>query len=264
MPRHIFWSDIKLQLEPYKDRVFYHGLTETGISDIEKEIGSSIPAYFREFLKIFGVRQDFVFGLLRRERDFIENTNYLPADVKKSYIVIGDNGGEDYWLLNAIDHNDSNIYGWQHWADGAIVKLGLDFETLLKDNISKLSSPGVVLPANDKKNWEVQFAIPTNNEQLIYSTIPLVRMQDWELKEISPAEVHCYETKAKLVDNFINFRKQEYNGWSSPIYYFNLSEHANNFGKESLINDIDAKLKKAFPKYKLIDYGILVLTDETK
>ncbi len=110
----------------------------------------------------------------------------------------------------------------------------------------------------------MQFAISTDNEQKIYSTIPLKLIQEWELKEVSPAQVHSYETKAKFVDKVIKFTRQEYAGWSSPTYYFNLKEPANEFGKQSRIKTLTISLKKAFPKYKLVDYGILALTDEDK
>lgn len=255
------YIDIKQQLEPFKDKVFYYGLTETEVTDIEKKIGKTFPIYFREFLKTFGVRQDFVFGLLRREIDFIEQTNYLPDEIKKSFILIGDNGGEDFWLLNTENQNDTNLYEWQHWLDGEVVELGYNFESLLKESISKLSDIEIRSEPNDKKSWCVQFAIPTDDEQKIYATIPLTPIQDWELKEVSPAEVHCFETKTKLADKIVKLTRQEYKSWDSPIYYFNLKEPANEFSPQSLIKEIDTNLKKAFPKYKLIDYGILALTD---
>ncbi|MDA3616004.1 SMI1/KNR4 family protein [Polluticaenibacter yanchengensis] len=67
---------------------------------MKKKIENKFPNYFRTFLKIFGVRQDLVFGLLNRAEDFIKLTEYLPNDIKKSFVVIGDNGGEDFWLLD--------------------------------------------------------------------------------------------------------------------------------------------------------------------
>jgi hypothetical protein len=146
------YLDIKRQLEPFNNKVFYFGLTETQVIDIEQEIGQTFPIYFRDFLKVFGVRQDLVFGLLRNEIDFIERTNYLPNDIKKSFILIGDNGGEDFWLLNTVNLNDTNPYQWQHWLDGEVVTLGYDFETLLRESISKLSNNKIKRVTNDKKN----------------------------------------------------------------------------------------------------------------
>ena len=256
------YTEILRQIEPYKDTIYFHGLTEEEVLNIEKNSKSKFPNYFREFLKIFGVRQDLFFGLLNKEDDFVQKKEYLPNHIKKSFVIIGDNGGEDFWLLNRKDEKDTNVYEWKHWLDGKVEKIGYDFETLLKDNITKLSDTEIKRETNDKKSWCVQFAITTDDEQKIYSTIPMTLIQDWELMEISPVQVHCYKTKAKLIDKEISFSRQEYIGWSSPIFYFELEEPVINFGKYSLIKDIDNKLKQTFSKYSLVDYGILPLIEE--
>lgn len=245
------------QIEPYKDWVYFHGLTEGEVLNIESAINNKFPKYFREYLKIFGVRQDLVFGLLSKEDDFFKLTEYLPNDIKKSFVVIGDNGGEDFWLLNSEDDNDTNIYEWKHWLNGEVVNMGYNFETLLNQSISKLLDDKIVRATNDLKFWNVQFAIPTNDENSLYTTLSFEPTQQWELEEISSANVHCYLTKVKLDNTEIKLKRQEYEGWNSPIYYFNLKEPVSNFGKHSLIKDLDTKLKQTFPEYSLIDYGIL-------
>ena len=82
------------------------------------------------------------------------------------------------------------------------------------------------------------------------------------MKEVSPAKVYCYETIIKIGNKTTRFTRQEYQGWETPIYYFNLKEPVDNFGKASLIKDLDNKLKDKFNRYKLIDYGILALADK--
>ncbi|PWV55577.1 hypothetical protein [Chitinophaga sp. S165] len=52
-------------------------------------------------------------------------------DIGSEYVVIGDNGGKDYWLLNAHDYSDANVYEWPHCPDGNVVKMGYDFQELL-------------------------------------------------------------------------------------------------------------------------------------
>lgn len=256
-PMDPFYKDLLEQLTPYRDLVYYYGLTEHEIATIEREISQKFPGYFREFLKTFGVRQDLVFGLYAKEKDFAAQKEYLPKNLRRTYILIGDNGGEDYWLLNAIDETDTNVYEWQHWAGGKVVPLGFDFGALLKKGVAALSDPSVPHISNAGKSWCVQFSIPTGDEQRIYAAIPLTLTGDWELKEVTPAEVYCYEARAMLVEMPITLKRDEYAGWSSPTYYFDLQEPVSHFGQPSLIKELDGRLKTAFPQYKLIDYGIL-------
>jgi len=251
------YNDLLLQLAPYRDRVYYYGLTEAEVSGIEREIGQKFPVYFREFLRTFGVRQDLVFGLFIKEKDFAAQKEYLPKNLKKSYVLIGDNGGEDYWLINATDETDTTIYEWQHWAGGRVVSLGFDFATLLQRSIAVVSDPSIPRELNTAKNWCVQFSIPTNDEQRIYATIPLTLIGTWQLKDVTPADVYCYEAKAVLAEKPLVLKRSEYAGWSSPSYYFDLQEPVSQFGQPSLIKQLDGRLKTAFPQYRLIDYGIL-------
>lgn len=251
------YTDLKKQLEEYNNTVFYYGLTEDKISGIEKSIGKKFPAYFREFLKTFGVRQDFVFGLLENEKIFVDKMSYLPDDIKKSFVVIGDNGGEDYWLLNTDDERDKNIYEWRYWNEGEIVKLDFDFDALLKRSLAQLSRTTVDRKTNNTKLWSVQFAIPAMDEQSICSVIPLTISEEWKLTKISPVNVYCYETNALLNNTEIKLKRQEYSDWETPIYYFNLKEPVSNFGTNCLIEELDSKLKQEFPEYRLVDYGIL-------
>jgi len=252
-----FIGDIQLKLEPLKDYTFYKGLTDPELIHLESQIGKPFPGYFREFLKAFGFRQDFIFGLLTREMDFVNKNSYLPTEIKDSFIVVGDNGGEDFWLLRTDEESDSNLYEWQHWLNGEIVKLGYDLETLIHKNIKKLSRKRKTLAKNDQKFWSVQFSIPTKDEEAIYKTIPLKLVEDWSLKSISPANVYHFEANALLNGNEIIFTKLEYEGWESPRHFFDYEVPLREIDNGSLINVMDEKLKKVFPEYKLIDYSIL-------
>ena len=132
------YDEIKQQIEPLRNKVFYFALTEEEILNIEIKISNKFPKYFRDFLKIFGVRQDFVFELLKKEDDFVQKTEYLPKSLRDSFVVIGDNGGEDFWLLNSKNENDTKVYEWQYWLEGEIVEKGFEFKSLLQSSINKL------------------------------------------------------------------------------------------------------------------------------
>lgn len=254
----ISYSDIIRKIEPHKDKVFYYPLTENEVKDLEQRTGKLFPDYYREFLKTFGLIQDLVFGLLRNAKAFVKRTNFLPNEVNDSFVLVGDNGGEDYWLLST-DENDINIYEWQHWADGDIVKLEHNFEQLLQESVSILADTSIRHELNENKSWWVEYSIHTNNEEDIYACIPLIKLEDWKLKDVSPADVYCYVVRAELMGKLITFKKQEYAGWQSPSYSFDLRTPVNEVGRNFQIEELDEKLSAAFPRYTLIDYGILGL-----
>jgi len=186
------YTQLEKQLEEYHNIVFYKGLSEEAITTIEKDINKRFPFYFREFLKTFGVMQDFVFGLMT-SKDRFYSQNDLPKEIQQSYILIGDNGGEDYWLLNTEDESDTNIYDWESWNTGEIKKLSFDFTTLLKDSISKLSDSSTYRIANEDKYWSVQFSISTNDANDIFLAILIKMVGDWISIDVSSAEVYSSE-----------------------------------------------------------------------
>lgn len=257
-----FFQEIQQQLIPYQDKVYYHGVPEAEIADLEQQLARPLPGYFREFLGIFGFHQDIVFGLYYRTGDLIERAKYLPEEIQERYILIGDNGGEDFWLLRADDHNDTEVYEWQYWPGGEIVPLGFTFQELIQRSADQLAKRADTLVANEDKRWAVQFSIKTNDEDAIYSAIPLQRITDWELDSVSPAGVYSYDAEGVLAGIGLSLTKQAYAGWEAPIYYFELRQALDHAENPSLIRLLDGKLKPVFPGYSLVDYGILSFPEE--
>jgi len=130
---HIDYAEILKQLEPYKDKVFFLPMEGSEIDELERRVNCKFPRYFRDFLVTFGLKQDVVWGILESENDFERAANILPDEVRELYVQIGDNGGEDVWLLNTSDHADLNIYEYEHWKEGAIVALDMNFNTLISN-----------------------------------------------------------------------------------------------------------------------------------
>lgn len=252
----INYNDIIERLEPYKDKVFFRPLTENQIAAIESHLDKKFPTYYRQFLSTFGVRQDLVFGLYGKESDFATQYDYLPDELKPDFVGIGDNGGEDFWLINIKDPFDIKIYEWQHYADGDVVPLAFNFNELLENSIKELSESYSTRESNSKKSWFVQFAIETDDENKILNAIDAIKTKDWKLDEVSSAGVSCFSSEISIKGILINFRRQEYAGWSNPQYYFDLNEPVLNYGT-SQINFIDSKLRATCKDYTLVDYGIL-------
>jgi len=258
----ITYADILLKLEPYKDKAFWFPLSDTEIKGLEKQIGQSFPSYFRKFLRTFGIRQDFVFELLNREQDFIAEYKYLPKSLRQYFVPIGSSSaGGDTWLIKAKSE-EQIIYEFWHEGNGELATLDFSFTELIDRNINELGELYDRKPFNKDKNWCVQFAITTTKESLLLKTIDAHQTKGWTDAKISSAGVYTYDTEIELASKKIRLGRQEYKDWEKPTYYFNWNEPAYQIGTDSFIRTLDKKLTKAFKGYKLIDYGILALSDD--
>jgi len=237
-------------------------LTSDEVDKLEKQIGQRFPAYFRQFLLTFGIRQDFVFELFKREQDFVDEYKYLPKSLRQHFVPIGgSSAGGDTWLIKT-QSNGNRIYELWHEGDGELTILDFSFIELIDRNIEELSELYDRKPYNKDKNWCVQFAITTTKESLLLKTIGAQQTKGWTDAEISSAGVYTYNTEIELAFKKIRLGRQEYKDWKKPTYYFDWKEPAYQIGTGSFIRALDKNLTKAFKDYKLIDYGILALSDE--
>ncbi|MFT3705238.1 MAG: hypothetical protein QM802_22920 [Agriterribacter sp.] len=254
-------DDILLKLEPY-NKAFYFPSTAHEIGLIEKQISQKFPDYFKQFLLTFGIRQDFVFELFKRERDIIDNHSYLPHSLQKHFIPIGgSSAGGDTWFIKS-GSGLQHIYESVHETQSELSRLDFSFSELVDKNIIDLRDHYESSPFNKDKNWCVQFSIKTTKPDQLLKTIDAVQTTEWSNSEVSSAGVYCVYTEIALADKILKLSRQEYKGWKSPIYYFNWKEPAYRIGAGSFIRALDSKLTKTFKRYTLIDYGIMALSDD--
>ncbi|MFT3704376.1 MAG: SMI1/KNR4 family protein [Agriterribacter sp.] len=255
-------DDILLKLEPYKDKAFYFPSTANEIALIEKQISQKFPEYFKQFLLTFGIRQDFVLELFKREGDIIDNHSYLPQSFKKLFIPIGgSSAGGDTWFIKSSSE-DQHIYEYVHETQSELTILDFSFSELIDRNIIDLRDHYESSPFNKDKNWCMQFSIETTKLDLLLKTIGAVQTTEWTNSEVSSAGIYCAYTEIALADKKLKLSRQEYKGWKSPTYYFNWKDPAYKIGAASFIRTLDTKLSKTFKRYTLIDYGIMALSDD--
>jgi len=109
---------------------------------------------------------------------------------------------------------------------------------------------------NDK--WPVQFMIdaksfePTLNALNSISKCEIIA--DFNNHEISPANVHSWNTKMVLFNDTVNVSKMTYSDWELPIYSFDWEESFDDVKTDSKIKKIENAFKQHQIKYKLVDY----------
>lgn len=144
------------QLKPFGSKVVISPLSEQEVRQIEKQLNRALPGYYREFLLNIGLRQDAVWGLNESLRDFGPLTGFLPEGPSERFFGFGNNGGEDYWLLNSAGPDDITIYEYGSYCNYEIKSLGKTFEGLLNEAIGQLRENAADLIDNTKKTWAVQ------------------------------------------------------------------------------------------------------------
>ena len=102
-------NQIRALLSPHEGNYVAFGLSQDKIDQLERKVGQSFPPYYRAYLGLLGLKQDVIFGLLERETDFIPLDDFLPPEQGMRFFRIGDNGGEEDWLLRSDKPSDSQI-----------------------------------------------------------------------------------------------------------------------------------------------------------
>ncbi|MDL5051422.1 SMI1/KNR4 family protein [Oscillatoria amoena NRMC-F 0135] len=251
------------ELQPYADKFYYTPLSEEEILATEERLHITFPEYFKQFLKIFGLRQDLVFGLYDSLEAVASKVENLPDEISQKYIPFGDNGGEETLMLS-LNPQDTKIYHFQYGfidAEG-IVEWRYDFEGLLFESVAKLKSEYETLPLNTQKSWAVQFIIHTNNELLILETLNAQLVNDWSGPEISISDVYSYKNRLFYEGKSYLFSKSEYSRWDTPMYAFTMQEPLDKIDGNSLIKKTEEKIKAAFEKYVMVNYGILAFGED--
>ncbi|WP_121967168.1 SMI1/KNR4 family protein [Myroides sp. N17-2] len=249
----INYQEIRKRLRPMQDVVFYIPLSEDEVVELEKVIGFDFPDYYREFLLHFGFQQDFVPGLFTSKEEFIEQNGYLKESMA-DYLMIGDNGGEDFWVLRTEKVRSQRVF---NWIGDTVEKTDFNFEDLIDYALEQLEDFDIEFLNNADKSWCVQFAITTTDEASLYSTLPLVADGEWKSLGKSDAGVDESIRDIKLNNQPMSLRRLNYDEWSAPTYFIDYKESIDSVMRHGLIKQWTAILKDKYPEFDLIDYGIL-------
>lgn len=250
-------DEILMDLIPYKNKVFLCPLNIEEVTELEKIYNRRFPDYYRYFLTRIGIRQDFVFGFLRRKYDFSNVSEFISS---KDYFRFGYNGGEDYWLLEFDKENNREVYGYDYYCNGEILSTGKTFDSLLIEALEDIKINHHTRLDNLKKGWHVQFSVNTGSSKFLEKELGKI-IEVAVIKEpvriINKSGEEDFESGLiKICGKELELKKWNYDGQSLS---FNLSEPLEQMKVNSMIKKIDSALEKCSFKHKNIEYGILPL-----
>lgn len=251
----IDYQVIKERLRSLEDHVFYIPLTEQEVTNLEEKVGIEFPAYYRGFLLTFGFQQDLVPGLFVSAEDFVEQNEALKESLN-NYLLIGDNDGEDHWVLRTEKVKSMRIF---NWTEGEVEKTDINFDDLVWDAIEDFeeAQDEDALLTNAEKSWCVQFAITTDQEQDLFKALPIEVDGKWQSMGKSEAGVDEYSLAIKLNGKAMLLSRLNFNETTAPTYFIDFKEDLDSVKKKGLIKQWSTTLKDKFSEFDLVDYGIL-------
>lgn len=243
-------------LQPVAHQIFRHGLSATQIQSLEENLHLKFPKYYYEFLIFFGFQQDFVPGLFTDEATFLEQNSYLQdADESDNYLMIGDDGGEHYWLIRTDQPSNPAIFNWE---DDEIEPTNFTFSDLLQQALEQRTAPYTIWESNENKVWHVEFHIKTQDEALLFAAIPLELTSDWVEQEKEDNEDNAtFVASALLAHKKLAHTKKELIAQQTNNYSFRWLEPVLVLGENSQVRAWEKKLQEHQLSYALLDFGIL-------
>jgi hypothetical protein len=268
-------QDILAQLDQYWDRIVRRPMSPAEIDDLEKRVGLSAPAPFRDYLSRVGLFQDLTWGVSSEIEVFDK-----PAEFAKEREFIADILGPRGRELFPLGHDGAgNIYALGRLPSGAChicfvdhervsVTIGEPFTAWLEGVVADvLKDIGERVP-NDRKAWCVQFSLKgalfADLVQILSSVGEAKEIDaEWRNPDTSPAGVTSTERRLMLDGETFKVTRLEYPGWRAPLLSFDMHEPVTTDAEHSRIRALNALFQARCSGYKLVDYGPLEMTENT-
>lgn len=224
--------DYKLFLKeilPFEDYLFYKPLTQDEVAELEASISNVLPQYYKKFLLHFGIYQDLIYGLFANKEEWIEQNGYL-YEAEQNYVMIGDNGGEDFWLLRTDDIQDRKVY---NWVDDEIEETGFTFDDFLARCLNNLKDDSFIQLHNNEKVLRAHLSVSTNQESELIDSLGIELIENWvedvpnfeDMKDyLKDQQISIYTINAKLNDSLISIKKECNQMTNTTVYTFDYTE----------------------------------------
>ncbi|MDR0193970.1 MAG: SMI1/KNR4 family protein [Myroides sp.] len=217
------------EILPFEDYLFYKPLTQEEVTELESSISNVLPQYYREFLLHFGIYQDLVDGLFTDKEEWIEQNGYL-YEAEQNYVMIGDNGGEDFWLLRTDDVQDRKVY---NLVDDEIEETGFTFDDFLARCLNDLKDDSFIQLNNKQKVLRAHLSVSTDQEIELIDNLGIELIENWEQEVpnfedmsdyLKDQKITIYTINAKLNDSLISIRKECNQMTNTTVYTFDYTE----------------------------------------
>jgi hypothetical protein len=259
--------EILQTLDPYWDRIIRSPFSQQDVDELESSAGTSLPEPLKVFLLTVGLFQDLThwgassIQVYESVRELIAARQFLcdllPAK-NHDLFPFGDDGAGNMYCLST--GGDDWIYLVDH--ETGKIKKGKVFADWLQAVVTKvLRGIGKRIP-NEHKVWAVQFSFrdtPYDGLKALLAGAGGFREvdTDWVIEKSAEGAVKSSHRRIELNGQSLELNRQEYAGWSCPMFSFNMRESLANGRESSQIRILNRLFKAKCRGYRLVDYGPL-------
>ncbi len=111
------------------------GLEKSKINELEDQLNSKIPDFFKEYLKYFGFNENAFWTIFNEEDDFVEQNELIQELGHTNFIAIGDEYAENLIVANI---ENQQLYLLE---DDLLIDLKTTFEQMMHEAVAALDLP---------------------------------------------------------------------------------------------------------------------------
>jgi hypothetical protein len=256
-----FWTNIKTQLKPFEDKVFFMPSSELYLKKIEKNLEANFPQIYYEFLREFGFIQDFL-TIVQQVGKCLEENLDVVNEVCPDYFPLGTyDETESIWLLKR-NSDDNSIFEISMDAEvGEIPQnKNITFEELLNKSLNDLKKESPFRSLNESKIICCEFYIKTDDFNPIIDILNKKFLTTWiDRNWKNKCSPHIFEIEVALIsiDGEQLILEREYDFDGELKYTFEFEESIMNIEKRNRIELIKNLLDLNKIEYDAIESGII-------
>lgn len=138
------------RLTVHSDRVFFHPMSSEEILKTEEKTGYLLPPYFRDFLSVFGTKQEILPWMIWVDGAFGIDGNFVPESFKNTLYIIGRGTKHGQFFISFSEPLDPTVYLLEFGKEKSLVPVG-QFTDLVKNGVDALIETYDDLRPNSEK-----------------------------------------------------------------------------------------------------------------
>lgn len=245
------------RLDGLTENVFFHGMTKDEITECEKSIGYLLPPYFRDFLLVFGVKQDLLPWLNWTDGEFLIAGMPLPEMDHGRFFIVGRRTEFGLFFISFSDPDSDMVYRLDFENGKQLIEMGSLpdlLETAVEEAIANYDSRS---PNSEKiRKVELNFYSEDYDEVItpILDHLKMDELPAFEFRELAN-DVAIWKAELRFEGRSIEIQKHEsFDPKFYPKFFLTLSEPITDLKSHSFVDFLRGCYKELQIKSHFLEY----------